>query len=303
MGQFSYKAVDQTGARVSGVVDAADRRSAVVALTEQGHFVTELLDGKPQRSSGDDEALSLTEGLPTAWPVPGLGGGHVSSKDVLAVTTPGGGPAPHPYTVLVPVAGASGESVRLYFPSITETNTCAADSVAPDSRHPAPPGTVGVGNVYYDVSSTTVFQGTYQITLRYDPAALNGADPSGIRLYHWKNDAWQDITLTRDLGDNTVTGETDSFSPFALFVSPNAQPAVIPTRPPSAPLIVMPISGLPSRIQASAVAASAPAAAEMFVVTTMCEMETGSAAIVEPGLKPNQPSHRMSAPVIADVML
>ena len=44
MGQFSYKAVDRGGAHVAGVVDAADRRSAVATLTGRGHLVMELIE-------------------------------------------------------------------------------------------------------------------------------------------------------------------------------------------------------------------------------------------------------------------
>jgi len=36
LGQFSYKAVDRGGAHVAGIVDAADRRSAVAALAGRG---------------------------------------------------------------------------------------------------------------------------------------------------------------------------------------------------------------------------------------------------------------------------
>ena len=45
MGQFHYKAVDQSGGHVTGSIEAIDRKSAVVALSGQGHFVMELLEG------------------------------------------------------------------------------------------------------------------------------------------------------------------------------------------------------------------------------------------------------------------
>jgi type II secretory pathway component PulF len=85
LGQFAYKAVDQTGARVSGVVDAADRRSAVAALVGQGRFVTELLD-QTQRAPTRD-AHRQTPVVERASLGSLLGGGRVSSKDVLAMTT------------------------------------------------------------------------------------------------------------------------------------------------------------------------------------------------------------------------
>lgn len=83
MGQFHYKAVNQSGGHVSGSIEAVDRRSAVVALTGQGHFVTELIEGaKAERARGQDkeDALDVSQLLKFRK-------GRVSSKDVLAFTT------------------------------------------------------------------------------------------------------------------------------------------------------------------------------------------------------------------------
>jgi type II secretory pathway component PulF len=82
LGQFSYKAVDRAGAHVSGVVDAADRRSAVATLAGRGHLVTELLEktqGHAQHAEGTP-ALQLPA-------LPQWGGRRVSSKDICAMTT------------------------------------------------------------------------------------------------------------------------------------------------------------------------------------------------------------------------
>ena len=43
--------------------------------------------------------------------------------------------------------------------------------------------------------------------------------------------------------------------------------------------------------------------AAVFVVMKMCEIAPGSAAIVDPGLKPNQPSHSTKQPMTPEVML
>ena len=42
MGEFSYKAVDESGGHITGTIEAADRRNAVAALADKGRFVTEL---------------------------------------------------------------------------------------------------------------------------------------------------------------------------------------------------------------------------------------------------------------------
>lgn len=84
MNWFSYKAVDRDGGHVAGTIQAVDRRSAVVALSEKGHFVTELVrDSKshePDQSKSETAASDLGQLLK-------FGSRRVSSKDVLAITT------------------------------------------------------------------------------------------------------------------------------------------------------------------------------------------------------------------------
>lgn len=82
MGQFSYKAVDRGGAHVAGSVEATDRRSAVAALTDRGHFVTELIEQSQRRQDNDGQTAAVQ--LPS---FPSLGGIRVSGKDILAMTT------------------------------------------------------------------------------------------------------------------------------------------------------------------------------------------------------------------------
>jgi len=82
LGQFKYKAVDRGGGHVTGTVEAADRRSAVVALAERGHFVTDLTEGSdaPSAEAAPEGGLELGSFLK-------LGSGKIRSKDILAMTT------------------------------------------------------------------------------------------------------------------------------------------------------------------------------------------------------------------------
>jgi type II secretory pathway component PulF len=81
---FFYKAVDRGGAHVSGTIQAADRKSAVVALAEKGHFVTKLTKQdkahEPGEAQHEASALDLGRYLK-------IGSRRISSKDVLAITT------------------------------------------------------------------------------------------------------------------------------------------------------------------------------------------------------------------------
>jgi len=82
VGHFFYKGVDRSGGHVTGTVEAPDRRSAVLVLTNQGHFVTELAEQDKAKSAaaGKRPAQDLSQLL-------AFGGRRVSSKDVLAITT------------------------------------------------------------------------------------------------------------------------------------------------------------------------------------------------------------------------
>ena len=84
MNWFSYKAVDKSGGHVTGTIQAVDRRSAVVTLTEKGHFVTELV--KEARSHEAGESKSET-GTSDVGQLLKFGSRRVSSKEVLAITT------------------------------------------------------------------------------------------------------------------------------------------------------------------------------------------------------------------------
>jgi type II secretory pathway component PulF len=83
VGQFHYKAVNQSGGHIAGSIEAVDRKSAVVALTGQGHFVTDLAeDIQSQSANGGDEKAALDIGQLVKFRR-----SKISSKDVLAFTT------------------------------------------------------------------------------------------------------------------------------------------------------------------------------------------------------------------------
>jgi type II secretory pathway component PulF len=81
VGHFSYKAVEQGGVNVTGVIEAADRRSAVAALANKGQFVTHLAEETRAPSVAEDkkQELSLAGLIP-------FGKRRISSKDIMAIT-------------------------------------------------------------------------------------------------------------------------------------------------------------------------------------------------------------------------
>jgi type II secretory pathway component PulF len=81
---FSYKAVDRDGGHVTGTIQAIDRRSAVVDLTEKGHYVTELVKDARSHEPGQSKSETVASDVGQLLK---FGSRRVSSKDVLAITT------------------------------------------------------------------------------------------------------------------------------------------------------------------------------------------------------------------------
>lgn len=79
MADFTYKAVDSSGAAVAGSIEAIDRKAAVAALTEKGRFVTEIIE-KSGAFSASESISDFTKDLK-------FGSAKVNSKDILAMTT------------------------------------------------------------------------------------------------------------------------------------------------------------------------------------------------------------------------
>ena len=81
---------------------------------------------------------------------------------------------------------------------------------------PALPGTFDIGDgIYYDLSTTATFTGTFEVCIIYNEGALTVPE-GNLRLLHWDDPVWVDITTSLDVVGNTICGETDHFSPFVL---------------------------------------------------------------------------------------
>ena len=112
------------------------------------------------------------------------------------------------------------------------------------------------------------------------------------------------IFSLRSTKPTTPTTISPAMNPVTMAAQGSivAQPAVMPTRPPSAPLPAIGTSGRPVRSQFSAVAPMVPAHAASTVLSAT-NITISSAASSEPALKPNQPNHRMNTPRMASVTL
>ncbi|MCK4268413.1 MAG: hypothetical protein KAX16_06240 [Actinomycetia bacterium] len=63
------------------------------------------------------------------------------------------------------------------------------------------------------------------MTLSYDESQVPG-DESDLKMYHWDGSLWEDVTVSVDTTNNTITGESSSMSPF-VFGNPTGVSATI----------------------------------------------------------------------------
>ncbi|MEM2139815.1 hypothetical protein [Nitrososphaera sp.] len=73
-----------------------------------------------------------------------------------------------------------------------------------------------LGTVFeIDTSAITLGAGaTIDVTIPYDPTLLPpNFNEANVKFFHWTGTAWQDVTLTVDTANNTITGRLTSLSP------------------------------------------------------------------------------------------
>jgi hypothetical protein len=68
--------------------------------------------------------------------------------------------------------------------------------------------------MYYNISTTSTFTGTVLVCISYAGTSFN--DQTNLRLFHFANGTWTDITTSVDSAHKTICGNTSSFSPFAV---------------------------------------------------------------------------------------
>src|SRR3989339_1080208 len=110
------------------------------------------------------------------------------------------------------------------------------------------------------------------------------------------------LTLSKNKTEKTTSTPAREPIIIELVGVTLAHPAVIPTSPARAPFKLMPTSGLPNLNHDTIMATMDPAAAARFVLTKIMAVSL-LAAVVEPGLNPNQPSQRIKTPMAAKGIL
>jgi hypothetical protein len=70
-------------------------------------------------------------------------------------------------------------------------------------------------NTYYQITTTAVFSGNVTISINYDPAGIKS--PGQLKLFHFDNGSWIDVTTSVDTANHIIYGKVTSLSPFGVF--------------------------------------------------------------------------------------
>jgi hypothetical protein len=137
---------------------------------------------------------------------------HVVTSPNVVTTGTGTGVVSEPIATLPDGTQAP---VAIEFGTVTEagSTTVTASTAGP----PPPDGFKLLGGqqpIYYDVDTTAMFTGTARICFTWLEGQI--ANENNARLFHHVNGAWVDITVSRDIQNNIICGQTTSFSPFVV---------------------------------------------------------------------------------------
>lgn len=162
-------------------------------------------------------AIQTTSSGPADSPWPKFRHDNHNSGRTIINTPPGSG------IVVQPTDPATGtQPVALTFSNITQAGTTGVTISHPEEP---PPAGFLAGNppTQIDITSTAAFSGPIQICMSYEGISFD--DESNLKLLHYENGTWVDITISRDSVHKIICGSASSLSPFGIFQPrPNRQP-------------------------------------------------------------------------------
>ena len=116
------------------------------------------------------------------------------------------------------------------FANVSSSGETAATT---SSTGPTPPAGFSLeASSYYAITTTATFGPPATICITYVPAQFN--DPTTLRLFHFENSAWVDVTTSNDPDAGIICGQTSSLSPF-LIAERTSLPVTIDIKPGSYP--------------------------------------------------------------------
>ena len=85
------------------------------------------------------------------------------------------------------------------------------------SSSPTPPSGFKLGNppTYYSISTNAQFNPPVEVCISYDDTQFK--NEKNLKLFHFENGQWVNVTTSLDTVNNIICGEVSSFSEFGLF--------------------------------------------------------------------------------------
>lgn len=98
-------------------------------------------------------------------------------------------------------------------------------TVASSSTGPPLPGgfQAGMPPTYFDIETTATYTPPLTVCINY--TGVSYLDESALRLFHYENNAWTDVTSSHDQTADVICGITTSLSPFVV-VEPTPGPTI-----------------------------------------------------------------------------
>ncbi len=140
----------------------------------------------------------------------------------ISMSLPIGGQTPTGADVSVTPSDSSGSFVNASV-SFGQVDSPGTTTLQTSTSGPQSSGfSVGLSPTYYDITTVNVaYTGPVTVCLPFDVAAYS--DASSLRLYHFDNGAWKDVTTSISYLPPTICGVTASLSPFVVGQAPAQQ--------------------------------------------------------------------------------
>jgi LPXTG-motif cell wall-anchored protein len=112
----------------------------------------------------------------------------------------------------VTVTFSNGTSVK-YDSIASACNTTFTDISNP--THNPPPNFNFIRYGYFDISTDCNYIGPVTVVYPYNESEIRGQEQN-LKLFHWKNNGWEDCTVSVDTLNNKITGRVTSLSDFGM---------------------------------------------------------------------------------------
>lgn len=93
-------------------------------------------------------------------------------------------------------------------PGISSVTTSMDGFAVPNSY------SLGSSPTYYEINTTATFSPPVTACIDYDEDHYSSAN--NLRLLHYENDTWVDVTTSNDMVNHIICGQTNSLSPFVV---------------------------------------------------------------------------------------